>query len=74
MEGSNSKAEQGRAITLLNDFAIVELTVSDFDWATQQLIKYRLINGIDAFDSLLAAPSYRLQLPLLGNLAQEVYA
>lgn len=85
MEGSTSKSEQQRAITLLNDFAIVELTVSDFDWATQQLVRYRLINGVDAFDCLIAAPSYRLQLPLytrnlkhfaplLGKLAQEPYS
>jgi predicted nucleic acid-binding protein len=84
MEGSTHKDEQRRAITLLNDFALVEFTTSDLAWATQQLIKHRLSHSVDAFDCLIAAPSYRLQLPLytrnlkhfaplLGDLAQQPY-
>jgi predicted nucleic acid-binding protein len=84
LQGVEDSAEQRRAITLLNDFELVELTVSDFDWATRQLTRYHLSHNVDAFDCLIAAPSYRLQLPLytrnlkhfttlLGKLAQQPY-
>lgn len=84
LEGASNKEEQERAITLLNDFALVEFTVSDLDWATRELTRLRLTHHVDAFDCLIAAPCYRLQLPLftpnlkhfrplLGNLAQKPY-
>ncbi len=84
LEGASNKLEQERAVRLLNDFAITELTVSDLDWATRQLIALRLTYNIDAFDCLIAAPSYRLQIPvytlnlkhfkpLLGGLAVQPY-
>ncbi len=84
IEGADNLAEQQRAITLLNDFELIELTVSDVDWAVRQLIRFRLSHNIEAFDCLIAAPSYRLQLPLLtrnqkhfapllGGLAQQPY-
>ena len=84
IEGVENKIEMQQTTAFLDRFGLVELTVSDFDWATRQLIKYRLSHNIDAFDCLIAAPSYRLQLPLytrnlkhfaplLGKLAQEPY-
>ena len=84
LEGAENLAEQQRVMTLLNDFELIELTVSDLEWATRQLIKYRLSHNIDAFDCLIAAPAFRLQLPLytrnlkhftplLGSLAQQPY-
>lgn len=84
IEGVKNKVEMTQTTTFLDNFGLIELTVSDFDWATRQLIKYRLSHHVDAFDCLIAAPSYRLQLPLytrnlkhfaplLGDLAQEPY-
>lgn len=84
LEGVENKYERQRALRLLNDFELVELAAGDFDWATQQLIRYRLSHNVDAFDCLIAAPGYRLQLPLytrnlkhfvplLGMLAQAPY-
>jgi predicted nucleic acid-binding protein len=84
LQGVENNQEQGRATTLLNDFELIELTVSDFDWATRQLLRLRLSHNVDAFDCLIAAPSYRLQLPLytrnmkhfapmLGKLAIKPY-
>jgi predicted nucleic acid-binding protein len=64
IEGTETALELQTALTLLNDFDLVEFTVSDFDWATRQLSRLRLSHGVDAFDCLIAAPSYRLQLPL----------
>jgi predicted nucleic acid-binding protein len=54
-------------------------------WAREKLLKHRLSHNIDAFDCLIAAPSYRLQFPLytrnlkhftplLGKLAQQPYS
>jgi predicted nucleic acid-binding protein len=84
IEGARDSTGLRLALELLNEFGLVEFTVSDFDWATQQLIRYRLSHNVDAFDCLIAAPSYRLQLPLytrnvkhlaplLGVLAQQPY-
>lgn len=84
IEGARDSVGLRRALALLNEFELVEFTVSDFDWATQQIIRYRLSHNVDAFDCLIAAPSYRLQLPLytrnvkhfvplLGKLAQAPY-
>lgn len=42
IEGAENQVEQKRAIVLLNDFELTELTISDLDWATHQLIRYRL--------------------------------
>lgn len=84
LEGAENKAEQRRVLNLLKRFDLVQMIQQDFDWATQQLVQYRLSHNVDAFDCLIAAPSYRLQLPLhtrnlkhftplLGNLAQQPY-
>ena len=84
LQGVENGVEQQRAIRLLRDFELVELTTADFEWATQQLIKFGLSHGIEAFDCLIAAPAHRLQLPLytrnlkhlaplLGALAQRPY-
>jgi len=84
IEGADNLTEQQRAISLLNDFELVELTVSDVEWAVRQLIRFRLSHNVEAFDCLIAAPSCRLQLPLytrnnkhfallLGGLAQQPY-
>jgi predicted nucleic acid-binding protein len=85
IEGVENKIEMGQTTTFLDTFGLIELAESDFDWATQQLIRYKLSHNVDAFDCLIAAPSYRLQLPLftcnlkhfaplLGKLAQEPYS
>ncbi len=84
LQGVQNGAEQRRAIRLLKDFELVELTTSDFEWATKQLIKFGLSHSIEAFDCLIAAPAHRLQLPLytrnlkhftplLGKLAEKPY-
>jgi predicted nucleic acid-binding protein len=84
IEGALNANEVRLIVNLLNEFELVEQTISDFDWATRQLIRYRLSHQIDAFDCLIAAPSYRLQLPLytrnlkhftplLGRLVEQPY-
>lgn len=73
IEGVENKIEMQQTTAFLDRFGLIELTVSDFDWATRQLIKYRLSHHVDAFDCIIAAPSRRLQVPLLGKLAQGPY-
>lgn len=84
LDGVLNKAEQRRALALLQRFDRIELTTADLEWATQQLIRYRLSHNIGMMDCLIAAPSHRLSLtlftrnlkhftPLLGDLAQKPY-
>jgi predicted nucleic acid-binding protein len=64
LEGANNKANQQRAIALLNQFALVKTLSEDVDWSVQQLIQYNLSHNLDSIDCLIAAPAYRLQIPL----------
>jgi predicted nucleic acid-binding protein len=84
LEGAGTAQKQNEALRLLERFEIIELTPSDFVWATDQLLRFRLAQGVDVFDCLIAAPAYRLQTtlftrnlkhftPLLGKLAQTPY-
>lgn len=82
VEGALNRVEQQHAIRLLRDFELVEITNADAEWATIQLIAFRLSHDIDAIDCLIAATSHRLNIPLmthnlkhftplLGGLAQK---
>lgn len=84
LEGAQSRQKQEEAIKLLRRFEVVDLTPSDWIWATEQLLRFRLERNVDAFDALIASASYRLQIPLyttnekhfmpmLGKLAQTPY-
>jgi len=84
IEGALNKTSLLRALTLLNDFEHIETIEADFIWASIQLIKFRLSHKIGGIDCLIAATSYRLQIPLytmnlkhftpiLGTLAQKPY-
>ncbi len=84
IEGAQTRHKQEEALRLLKRFDLEELTSSDLSWATEQLIRLRPSYEIDSFDCVIAATSYRLQLPLytmnlkhftplLGNLAQAPY-
>lgn len=84
MLGVTDKADQNRVIRFLNSFQMVYLTQTDQEWAFQRLQTYRLSHGVGMNDCLIAAPAYRLQLPLytrnlkhftplLGELAVQAY-
>lgn len=56
----------------------------DHEWAIKQMLRYHLSHNVGAFDCLIAAPAYRLRLPLythnlkhfaplLGDLARRPY-
>jgi predicted nucleic acid-binding protein len=80
-----SKKKQNFAIEILSDFKLVENTIEDTQWAVRSLIRVKLAYNVDALDSLIAAASYRLQIPLytrnlkhfkplLEELAQKPYS
>lgn len=84
IQGATSKNKQKSAIAILSDFKLVESTAEDTEWAVKSLMKVKLAHNVDAIDSLIAASSYRLQIPLytrnlkhfeplLGKLAQKPY-
>jgi predicted nucleic acid-binding protein len=83
-EGTRNKLDLKLVTVFLGRFSLVYPTRADIDWAMRQLSAFHLSHQIEAFDCLIAAPSYRLQLSLytrnlkhfavlLGNLAQQPY-
>ncbi len=84
MLGVMDKIDQNRVIRFLNSFQMIYLTQKDQEWALQNLQAYRLSHGVGMNDCLIAAQSYRLQIPiytrnlkhftpLLDKLAVQAY-
>ncbi|MDZ4671527.1 MAG: hypothetical protein SH821_11720 [Phototrophicales bacterium] len=82
--GAINLVKQRQVLTLLKDFATIEMIGKDIVWATHQLTHFHLSHNIGILDCLIAAPAYRLQMPLytlnvkhfsplLGNLAIRPY-
>lgn len=82
--GCENKIKVQEATHLLERFELISLDSQDVDWALDQLTLFNLSHNIDPFDCLIAAPSYRLQIPLytrnlkhfrplLSKLAQTPY-
>ncbi len=82
--GAINLVKQRQVLTLLKDFATIEMIGKDIVWATHQLTHFHLSHNISILDCLIAAPAYRLQMPLytlnvkhfsplLGNLAIRPY-
>ncbi len=68
----------------LRHFEKVYLAPSDFEWAIDETIRFRLSHGVGMMDCLIASVCYRLQTPLFthnlkhltplpGDLAQKPY-
>ena|SRR5215213_11772069 len=84
IRGAQNRIAQERAVKTLRQFEMIYLTQADLDWAMNQQLAYHLKSGVGINDCLIAAPAYRLQLPLytqnlkhfaplLGALAQKPY-
>ena len=84
IEGEGNKIRQQRAVKFLRQFELIYLTPEDQEWAMEQHLQFYLAYGVGFEDCLIAAPAYRLQLPLytrnlkhfeplLGPLAQQPY-
>lgn len=84
IQGAANKQKQKTAIQLLRDFQLISATADDVEWAVQSLMRVNLTHNVDALDCLIAATSYRLQIPLytrnlkhfaplIGQLAQNPY-
>jgi len=84
LQGASNKQDQANALKLLQRFDPIDLTSSDYDWAIQHLLRYKLSHSVGGLDCLIASTSYHLQIPLytmnikhftpiLGTLAQRPY-
>ena len=84
LQGALNKQDQTKGLKLLQRFDRIELIPSDYHWAVEQLIRYKLSHNIGGMDCLIAATSHRLQIPIytmnlkhftpiLGTLAQKPY-
>ncbi|MBN8594473.1 MAG: hypothetical protein J0M33_22135 [Anaerolineae bacterium] len=82
--GAPDKASIANCQTILDQFDRVYLTTSDMQWAVDQLAIYHFSHGIGLIDCFIAAPCYRLRVPLythnlrhmtplLGSLAIKPY-
>jgi len=85
MRGSTSKAIQGQARNILDQFEVLYTTASDQLWAMEQLERFQFSHHIGKDDCLIASVAYRLQVPLcthnlkdmtplIGSLAVKPYA
>ena len=84
LQGAQNIHSQQKAQQLLHQLAKIEISTDDMNWAIKQLVKYNLSHNVGGIDCLIAATSYRLQIPLytmnlkhftpmLGTLAQKPY-
>jgi tRNA(fMet)-specific endonuclease VapC len=64
IQGASDKRKLRDALKLLKRFAMIEHTQADFIWSTSQLVRYSLEHHVSLTDALIAAPAYRLTLPL----------
>jgi len=84
LQGAQNARSQQKARQLLHQFARIEISTDDINWAIKQVVKYNLSHSVGGIDCLIAATSYRLQIPLytmnlkhftpiLGTLVQKPY-
>ena len=84
LEGTQDRRGEQKALKLINQFELVETVQKDFDWSVEKMLKFHLSHHVNYADCLIAAPAFRLQLPLytqnvkhfqplLGALAQKPY-
>jgi predicted nucleic acid-binding protein len=62
--GAPNAEARDRALKLLRRFERVDLLPSDFDWAIEQTLRFRLSHSVDPMDCLIASVAFRLKKPL----------
>jgi predicted nucleic acid-binding protein len=72
MYGAGSKIKQLTCKALLSQFDLIHLTVTDQEWAMQQMEKYRLSHGVATNDILIASVAYRLNIPLYTHNLKDM--
>lgn len=84
LDGIQTRLAEISALRTLRGFTRIDPIPVDYDWAITQTIRFKLSHNVGANDCLIAAVSYRLQVPLftrnlkhfgpmLGTLAQRPY-
>lgn len=64
IEGAPNGSALRHALKLLKRLPLEEIIPADMIWATERLISINLSHNVDAFDCMIAAVNYRLQVPL----------
>jgi hypothetical protein len=62
--GAVDKVDLGRLIRFMKPFPVIYPTDIDAKWAMEQFETYYLSHQIEVIDCLIAAMSFRLQLPI----------
>ncbi len=73
LEGAENKRKQQHALKILRRFQPIDITPDDVIWAINRLTVLGLSHHVDAFDCLIAASSYRLQLPLFTRNMKHLF-
>ncbi len=85
VQGAVSKIELAKVYRLFKHMTRIQFHSDDLEWVREYLPEYALSHNIGAFDALIAASAFRLQLPLytqnlkhfvplLGTLAVQPYS
>jgi hypothetical protein len=72
MVGATNKVNQSQCKTLLDQFDLLYPTADDQQWAMQQLEQFQFTHRIGKEDCLIAAVTYRLQLPLYTHNLKDM--
>ncbi len=72
LEGVSSKQSLKDTKALLNSFELLHLTITDQQWAMDQLERFRFTHHLDKDDCLIASIAHRLQIPLYTHNLKDV--
>ena len=65
MRGSTSKAAQGQARAILDQFEVLYTTTIDQQWAMEQLERFQFSHHIGKDDCLIASVAYRMRIAVV---------
>ena len=71
MQGAAGKQGQQRCLQILAQFTTEHLTVSDQEWAMQQMLRLRLSHGVSRDDCLIASVCNRLRVPIFTRNVKD---
>jgi predicted nucleic acid-binding protein len=72
MEGASNKISQTESRRILDRFELLYLTISDQEWAMEQLERFQFSHHIGMHDCLIASVAHRLHLPLYTHNLKDI--
>lgn|SRR5574341_154683 len=64
IDGVRDAAQRRQAIKFLKPYPVIHLTTDDSIWAQKQHAQFKLSHGVGIIDALIAAPAFRLGVPI----------